>query len=113
MKGEDMADELLGLANHADNVIEEQEEFMVAHMAAIKQHSKLIERESLMVKKAQLMKEDDDIEDYVEGLELILKWRRELDDILLERLAVFKNKLKEEEDEHFRVTKSIKHLMRK
>lgn len=50
------------------------------------------------------MKEDDDIEDYVAGLELILKRRRDLDDFLLEKLAVFKGKLKEEEEEHFRVT---------
>lgn len=56
------------------------------------------------------MNEEDDIEDYVEALELILKRRRELDDLLLEKLAVFKSKLKEEEEEHFRVTKSLKLL---
>lgn len=66
-----------------------------------------------MVKKAQSMMEEDDIEDYVEGLELILKRRRDLDDLLLEKLAVFKSKLKEEEEEHFRVTQSLKQLMRK
>jgi len=32
------------------------------------------------------MNEEDDIEDYVEALELILKWRRELDDLLLDKL---------------------------
>lgn len=106
MKGENMAEELLNLSfvNKAESVIEEQEQFMAAHMAAIKQHSKLIERESMMVKKVQSMKEEDDIEDYVEGLELILKRRRDLDDLLLGKLAVFKSKLKEEEEEHFRVT---------
>jgi hypothetical protein len=40
-----------------------------------------------MIKKAQQISGDDDIEDYVEGLELILKRRRELDDLLLEKLA--------------------------
>ncbi len=59
------------------------------------------------------MNEEDDIEDYVEGLELILKRRRELDDLLLEKLAVFKSKLKEEEEEHFWVTKSLKLLQKK
>ena len=59
------------------------------------------------------MNEEDDIEDYVEALELILKWRWELDDLLLEKLAVFKSKLKEEEEEHFRVTNSLKLLQKK
>jgi len=38
MKGEDMAEELLNLSfvNKAEGVIEEQEQFMAAHMAAIK-----------------------------------------------------------------------------
>jgi len=56
------------------------------------------------------MTEEDDIEDYVEALELILKRWWELDDLLLEKLGVFKSKLKEEEEEHFRVTKSLKLL---
>jgi len=59
------------------------------------------------------MNEEDDIEDYVEALELILKRRWELDDLLLEKLAVFKTKLKEEEEEHFRITKSMKLLQKK
>ncbi len=80
---------------------------------AIKQHSKLIEREKDMCWKAQEMNEEDDIEDYVEALELILKRRRELDDLLLDKLAVFKSKLKEEEEEHFWVTKSLKLLQKK
>ena len=52
MKGEDMAEELLNLAGKADTVIEEQDEFIDAHIMAIKQHSKLIEREKEMCKKA-------------------------------------------------------------
>ena len=63
--------------------------------------------------KAQSMSEEDDIEDYVEALELILKWRRELDDLLLEKLAVLKSNLKEEEEEHFRVTQSLKVLQKR
>jgi len=59
------------------------------------------------------MNEEDDIEDYVEALELILKRRWELDDLLLEKPAVFKTKLKEEEEEHFRNTKSMKLLQKK
>jgi len=59
------------------------------------------------------MNEEDDIEDYVEALELILKRSWELDDLLLEKLAVFKTKLKEEEEEHFRITKSMKLLQKK
>ena len=52
MKGEDMAEELLNLAGKADTVIEEQDEFIDAHIMAIKQHSKLIEWEKEMCKKA-------------------------------------------------------------
>ncbi len=59
------------------------------------------------------MSEDDDIEDYVEALELILKRWRELDDLLLEKLAVLKSNLKEEEEEHFRVTQSLKILQKR
>ena len=46
------------------------------------------------------MMEEDDIEDYVEGLELILKRRRDLDDLLLEKLAVFKSKLKFKKEDY-------------
>ena len=53
MKGEDMAEELLNLAGKADNVIEDQDEFITAHILGIKQHSKLIEREKEMCWKAQ------------------------------------------------------------
>lgn len=106
MKG-DLAAEFLSLAAKADNVVEEQEEFFEAHELAMRQHNKLINREKDMLLKAQSLSEEDEIEDYVEGLELILKRRRELDDLLLERLAVYKGKLKEEEDEHFRVTQGL------
>lgn len=106
MKG-DLAAEFLSLAAKADNVVEEQEEFFEAHELAMRQHNKLINREKDMLQKAQSLSEEDEIEDYVEGLELILKRRRELDDLLLERLAVYKSKLKEEEEEHFRVTQGL------
>ena len=52
------------------------------------------------------MTDDEDIDEYVEKLEMILKRRRELDDLMLGKLQVFKDKLKEEEEEHFRMTKA-------
>ena len=67
---------------------------------------KLLEREKLMMQKATQMTDDEDIDEYVEKLEMILKRRRELDDLMLGKLQVFKDKLKEEEEEHFRMTKA-------
>ena len=53
-----------------------------------------------MMQKAQRIHDDDELDNYVESLEVILKRRRELDDLLLEKLDVFRKKLKEEEEEH-------------
>lgn len=112
LKGEDLQAEFLGLglAEKGEGVMEEQEKFCSAHQMAINQHVKLINREHEMLKKAQELNEDDDIADYVDDLELILKRRRELDDILLGQLGIFKRKLKEEEEEHCRMTQGLQKM---
>lgn len=110
MKGEDMAAELLGLAEKGSSVMEEQENFVEAHSKAIGHHMKLLQREKDMLSKMRSGDDDTDVDYYVDGLEVFLKQRRQLDDILLKQLLVFKGKLKEEEDEHFRVTQGLRKM---
>jgi len=65
-------------------VVEEQDQFVEAHHHAIGHHKKLLSREQEMIQKLEEGGEiENDVDCYVEGLELILKKRRELDDILL------------------------------
>ena len=49
------------------------------------------------------MEDDEDLDEYIDNLELILKRRWEIDDMLIAKLSVFKQKLREEE-EQFRVS---------
>ena len=75
-------EEMLDFAEKADNLIEEQEEVIAAHTLWVKEHSKLLLMEGKMLVRAQKSSNDDEeFDDYVEELEIILKKRRELDDM--------------------------------
>lgn len=74
--------EMLDFAEKADSLLQEQEELVSSHMLSVKEQSNLLQMEGKMLIKAQQNNTDDeDIEDYVEELEIILKRRRELDEM--------------------------------
>ncbi len=74
--------EMLDFAEKADKLMEEQDEVIATHSTWVKEHGKLLKIENKLITKAiKNQNEEDDIEDYLEELELILKKRKELDDL--------------------------------
>ena len=54
------------------------------------------------------MEDDEDLDEYIDNLELILKRRWEIDDMLIAKLSVFKQKLREEEEQFRNMAESEK-----
>jgi hypothetical protein len=74
--------EMLDFAEKADNLMEEQDAVVAAHAICVKEHSTLLQLEARLLKRATKIDNDgDEIEDYVDELEIFLKKRRELDDM--------------------------------
>lgn len=76
------SEQMLDFAEKADNLLEEQEEVVASHLICVREQSKLLQMEGNMLNKAQENNiDEEDIDDYVEELEIILRRRRELDDM--------------------------------
>lgn len=76
------SEQMLDFAEKVDNLIEEEEEVVASHLIWIKEQSKLLQMEgNLLVKAQQSENDEEDMDDYVEELEIILKRRRELDEM--------------------------------
>mmetsp|Transcript_3545 Transcript_3545/g.2992 ORF Transcript_3545/g.2992 Transcript_3545/m.2992 type:complete len:111 (-) Transcript_3545:23-355(-) len=103
--------EMLDFAEKADNLMEEQDEVVTTHSLCIKEQGKLNKLEGKLILKAtKSNNEEDEIEDYIEELELIISKRRELDDMLLDKVRILRNKMREEEEAHMNATQNFKPL---
>ena len=76
------SEQMLDFAEKVDNLIEEEEEVVASHLIWIKEQSKLLQMEgNLLVKVQQTNNEEEDMDDYIEELEIILRRRKELDEM--------------------------------
>jgi len=76
------SEQMLDFAEKADNLMQEQDSVTNSHLLCVKEHSKLLQIEGKILKKVQNgNNEDEDIEDYMDELEIIMQKRRELDEM--------------------------------
>ncbi|CAD8090837.1 unnamed protein product [Paramecium sonneborni] len=82
-----------------NTILEEQDEILNIHMAAIKEDAKLLQQESELIQSIQGVGiVDYDVDTYVSNLEAFIKKKLKIYNLLNKKLLVFKTHLKEEEE---------------
>lgn len=92
MPPEELVDEL---HRTVQDLFEEEEELLNLHMNIIQENAELLTEEGRLLQ--QIQGEDYDIDSYASRLDLILKRKEELINILKEKLAAFRRQLAKEE----------------
>ncbi|CAK79038.1 unnamed protein product (macronuclear) [Paramecium tetraurelia] len=82
-----------------NTILEEQDEILNIHMAAIKEDAKLLQQESELIQSIQGVGiVDYDVDTYVGNLEAFIRKKLKIYNLLNKKLLVFKTHLKEEEE---------------
>ncbi|CAK56910.1 unnamed protein product (macronuclear) [Paramecium tetraurelia] len=82
-----------------NTILEEQDEILNIHMAAIKEDAKLLQQESELIQSIQGVGiVDYDVDTYVGNLDAFIKKKLKIYNLLNKKLLVFKTHLKEEEE---------------
>ena len=99
--------EMLNLHEKVETIIEEEEELLEIHVAAIKEDAQILTKEGELMALAQ-SDGDYEIDSYVEQMELLIKQKLKIYQNLYNKLLTFKAHLNEEEDISNHITQNFK-----